>query len=154
MDMLQPGPAHAQLARLVGTWEGEEQLAPSPWAEAGVAHGRLACRMAVDGRVLLQDYEQTRDGRVVFRAHGVMMLDPASGDVLWWWFDSAGLPPEPARGQWEGDVLRLTKRTPRGEARYAYRADGDRLGFAIETRLPGQDAFGAFLTADYRRRAD
>ncbi|GAP65783.1 hypothetical protein MBSD_n1074 [Mizugakiibacter sediminis] len=154
MDMPQPGPAHAQLARLAGVWEGEERLAPSPWAAAGVARGRLVCRMAVDGLMLLQDYEQTRDGRVAFRAHGVMMLDPAGGDVLWWWFDSAGFPPEPARGRWDGDVLRLAKSTPRGEARYAYHAGGDRLGFAIETRLPGQDAFAAFLTGDYRRRAD
>ncbi|MCE5234104.1 MAG: hypothetical protein ABFC67_00725 [Mizugakiibacter sp.] len=83
MDMPQPGPAHAQFAR------------------------------------------------VVFRPHGVMMPDPA-----------------------DGDVLHLAKRTPRGEARHAYRAEGARLGFAVETRLPGQDAFGALLTGAYRRRAD
>ncbi len=34
--------AHHQLARLVGTWTGEEQMFPSPWLPEGGTHGVFA----------------------------------------------------------------------------------------------------------------
>lgn len=136
-----------------GTWEGEEHLAPSPWAEAGRARGRATYRLSVAGTVAVQDYVQERDGQTVFEGHGVFTVDPSDGSVLWYLFDSFGFPPlEPARRVWEGDTLLLSKRTPRGETRHSFRFEDDRYHYRIENRLAGDENFSVFLTATYLRR--
>ena len=154
MDLPRPGPEHARLMRLAGRWSGPEQLAPSPWGAGGTATGHSHCTESLDGLALLQDYHEEKDGLVVFRGHGVFLVEADSGDVLWWWFDSMGLPPEPARGHWHGDVLEFAKSTPRGDARYRFEFDGhDRYRFVIENRFPGQSDFTEFMHGDYERQA-
>lgn len=153
MDMPKPGPEHTRLFRLVGDWSGEEALSPSPWGPGGAAQGRFRFRSGLDGMALLQDYEQEKDGRVAFRGHGVFLIEPGSGDVLWWWFDSVGFPAEVARGRWDGEVLRLEKRTPRGEARYRFELSGGTLEFEIENRFAGQAEFSSFMRGRYARSA-
>ena len=65
MDMPKPGPAQQQLARLAGNWSGEEKLLPSPWdPKGGIATGKAANRLALDGWIVVQDYEQARGGQV------------------------------------------------------------------------------------------
>lgn len=153
MDMPKPGVEHARLARFAGAWSGEETLMPSPWGPGGAATGRSTLAMAVDGLVLLHDYVEEIEGQVRFRAHGVFAVDPSTQEVLWWWFDSMGFPPDPpARGRWESDaVLRLGKATPRGEARYEFRLGQDAYDLRIQTRLPGQAEFATFMEGRYRR---
>jgi hypothetical protein len=152
MDMPRPGPAHARLMRFAGRWSGTEQLSPSPWGPGGAAIGRTTCHESLDGMALVQEYEEEKDGAIVFHGHGVFLVEPDTQDVLWWWFDSMGFPPEPARGKWEGDVLRFEKSTPRGDARYRYEFNGnDRYRFTIENRFPGQTDFVEFMHGDYQR---
>lgn len=152
MERPTPGPQHAALARFEGTWNATETMAPSPWGPGGEATATITSRYAVDGMALVQDYAQTVDGTVVFRGHGVMQPDPQTGEVLWWWFDSMGFPPEPAaRGRWDGATLAFEKSTPRGEARYTFRFDGPRYHFRIENRFPGQAEFVEFLRGEYVR---
>ncbi|KQZ66173.1 hypothetical protein ASD53_17260 [Lysobacter sp. Root559] len=151
MDLPHPGPAHARLMRFAGRWQGDEWLSPSPWGPGGAAIGRTVCRPSLDGMALIQEYEEERDGQVVFHGHGVFLIEPGSDTVLWWWFDSLGFPPEPARGRWQGEVLSFEKVTPRGEARYRYEFDGDRYRFVIENRFPGQDDYTEFMRGDYTR---
>jgi hypothetical protein len=153
MDMPKPGPAHARLAAFAGNWEGSEALQPSPWGPGGNATGRGVYRVVTDGMALTQDYEEEKDGAIVFRGHGVFTIDPESGDVLWWWFDSMGFPPEtPARGRWDGDTLTFLKTSPRGDGRYVYVLEGsDTYTFSIENRFPGQDDFCLFMKGRYRR---
>ena len=155
MDMPKPGPEHARLARMAGEWSGDEQLEPSPWGPGGAARGNGVYRMVTDGMALTQDYEQKKeDGTVAFRGHGVFTIDPKNGDVLWWWFDSMGFPPDgPARGRWNGDILTLEKSSPQGEARYVYRLLGDRYEFSIENRFPGQHDFCLFMRGAYLRKS-
>jgi Protein of unknown function (DUF1579) len=152
MEMPKPGAAHQRLfSRLEGRWSGDEQLAPSPWGQGGPAIGRSHCRITLDGMTLIQEYEEERDGQITFRGHGVFLIEPGSNDVLWWWFDSMGFPPEPARGRWESDTLLFEKKTPRGEGRYRYEFSGDGYRFVIENRFPGQTEFTEFMRGDYRR---
>lgn len=152
MEMPKPGPHHARLAAFVGEWEGEEELQPSPWGPGGPARGRGSYRLVTDDMALTQDYAEEKDGAVVFRGHGVFTIEPGSDDVLWWWFDSMGFPPEgPARGRWDGDTLVLHKSTSRGEGRYTYRLHVDGYEFSIENRFPGQDDFCLFMRGDYKR---
>lgn len=152
MDMPKPGPEHALLARLIGDYEGDEELQPSPWGDGGPARGRGSYRSITDGMAITQDYEEEKDGAIVFKGHGVFSIDPENGDVLWWWFDSMGFPPDaPARGRWEGDTLTLHKTTPRGDGRYVYRLHTNGYEFSIENRFPGQDDFCLFMRGDYQR---
>jgi len=153
MDMPKPGAEQARLFRLLGEWNGDEVLSPSPWGPGGAARGRFAFKSGLDGMALLQDYEEEKDGRVVFRGHGVFLIEPGSNDVLWWWFDSFGFPPEVARGRWDGDVLNLEKSTPRGEGRYRFDLSDGTLGFAIENRFQGQADFAPFMHGRYTRSA-
>lgn len=152
MEMPKPGAEHARLMRFAGKWSGEEQLSESPWGPGGPATGRCEMRVAVDGMALVQDYVEEKDGHTVFRGHGVFSIDPASGEVLWWWFDSMGFPPDPpARGRWNGEQLLFEKKTPRGEARYEFRFGGDSYDFQIENRFPPQPEFVVFMRGHYRR---
>lgn len=153
MDMPKPGPEHARLARMVGEWSGDEQLEPSPWGPGGTARGHGIYRMVTDGMALVQDYEEVKDGATAFRGHGIFAIDPQNGDVLWWWFDSMGFPPDgPARGRWHGDTLTLEKSSPRGDSRYVYRLiNDDQYDFSIENRFPGQDDFCFFMRGSYAR---
>ncbi len=153
MDFPRPDPAHlALLHRLAGDWTGPERAQPSPWGAGGESLGHGRYRVGLDGSALLQDYEQVKDGRVVFRGHGVFLIEPDSQDVLWWWFDSMGFPPAPARGRWQGDTLYFEKVTPQGESRYRYEFGGDRYRFVIENRFPGQADFAEFIRGDYTRQ--
>jgi len=90
MELPKPGAEHAKLMRFAGTWSGDEQLSESPWGPGGAARGRCENRSAVDGMAMVQDYSEEKGGQTVFRGHGVFSIDPANGDVLWWWFDSMG----------------------------------------------------------------
>ena len=154
MELPQPGPEHARLGRFAGTWSGEENLEPSPWGPGGTAQGRGVYQMVTDGMALVQDYAETRGGAVAFRGHGVFTIDPQSREVLWWWFDSMGFPPDgPARGTWVDETLTLTRNTPRGDSRYVFVWHGDSYEFSIENRFPGQSDFALFMRALYRREA-
>lgn len=154
MDMPRPRPEHAKLMRLAGRWHGVELLAPSPWGAGGPATGATTLRVDLDGMALVQEYAEEKDGQPVFHGHGVFMIDPHGSDVLWWWFDSMGFPPDgPARGRWDGDVLLFEKSTPMGEGRYRYEFLGDRYTFAMSNKFPGQTEFTEMMRGDYTRIA-
>src|ERR1700753_2425265 len=115
MEMPKPGPEHAKLLAFVGEWEGHEELAPSPWSPGGPAIGRMSFRADLDGFAVIQEYIEQKESKIVFRGHGVFTVDPESKEILWYLFDSYGFPPHaPARGRFEGDVLTMTRVTPRG----------------------------------------
>jgi hypothetical protein len=131
---------HGRLATLAGTWEGTEELAPSPWSPGGTASSTVTFTVAAGGFALVQDYRSDTG----LTGHGVFSV---SGDeVLWHWFDSIGYPPEtPARGGYEGEALVLTRTSPRGTNRTTFMLDGDGMG--QEIAVDG----APLVTASYRR---
>jgi hypothetical protein len=137
-DMPSPGPEHARLAQLEGTWEGDEDLAPSPRGPGGRAWGRIVMTREVDGFFLLQDYLEELDGRVVFRGHGVVGWDPMARAYSWYWVDSTGVPGVPMSGRWEGEALTFTRDGPQGGLRCTWRIAGRRLSFEAQAQSPGQ----------------
>lgn len=152
MDMPQPTPKHDALSALAGDWQGEETLYPSPWAaEERSAIGRFHNRMAVDGMYLVNEYEEEREGKVVFRGHGVYGWDPRRERYTMHWFDSMGFPPSETLGVWEGDTLTFTNRSEQGHGRYTYRLLGpDRMTFSIATSRDGQ-TWQTMMDGEYRR---
>src|SRR5215471_18905760 len=139
MEMPKPSEAHRALQAFVGEWTGSETMPPSPWGPGGVATGKNSVRMDLDGCFAIEDYVQEKDGRVVFRGHGVFGWDGERKDHAWYWIDSMGFMPDgPAYGEWRGDTLALAKSTPRGQARYTFRFEGpDTYHFRIENSFDG-----------------
>ncbi len=153
MDMPKVGPTHARLLAFAGEWEGSESVEPSAWGSGGAALGRTSFRADLDGFAVIQDYVQLKDSLVTFRGHAVFTVDPKSDEVLWYWFDSVGFPPEqPARGSFEGDVLTLIRVTERGEARYVHEISDSSYRFSIENKFPGDAEFKLFMRASYTRK--
>lgn len=137
--MPKPTAQHEKLATLAGNWVGEETLHPSPWSpQTRHAIGRFAMRMAIDGMFLVNDYEEERDGAIVFRGHGVYGWDSKRERYTMFWFDSMGGSPAETLGVWEGDELVFTNKGEMGQGRYVYTVvDRDHIGFRIETSKDG-----------------
>jgi hypothetical protein len=154
MDMPRPTAAHERLHVLVGEWFGHETLSPSPWGPGGEALGRSTCRLAMDGFFVVQDYEEEKDGKVVFRGHGVYGYDAQADQYAWYWVDSMGsVPAAPSRGSWEGDVLTFRSKGPHGEGRYTFRFEGDRTyHFRIDNSFDGGKTFQMLMEGTYRKR--
>jgi hypothetical protein len=87
---------------LLGNWTGVEQL-----TAGGTARTMVTFKLDVADHVVLQDYRQVRDDGAELTGHGVFLIDPVSGDLLWWFFDSTGIPPTALRGLRIGQELVL-----------------------------------------------
>jgi hypothetical protein len=140
MEMPKATAQHEKLASLVGEWTGEETLHPSPWSpETRHARGRFSMHMAVDGMFLVNDYEEERDGKIVFRGHGVYGWDPKRERYTMYWFDSMGGSPAETLGTWEGNELVFTNKSEMGHGRYVYTVkDATHIGFRIDTSKDGE----------------
>jgi hypothetical protein len=153
MEMPKPSEEHRRLALLEGTWSGPETLSPSPWGPGGAAVGRSTCRMDLDGFFLIQDYVEEKDGRVVFRGHGVFGYDAQAKEYCWLWVDSMGFfPAAPSRGTWQGDTLTFHSTSPQGQGRYVYRFESARTyHFRIENSFDGGKTYTKLMEGTYHK---
>jgi hypothetical protein len=136
---------------LLGSWTGVEEQSASVWAPAARTRAALTFKLDLAGTAVVQDYRQVRDDGGELLAHGVFLADETEpGAVLWWLFDSVGHAPEPAHGRWAAQTLELTRTTPRGSAHHRFGLAGDRLSYAIDVALTGQEAT-PFLRGRYER---
>jgi Protein of unknown function (DUF1579) len=156
MDLPRLRPVHRRLAALAGRWQGDEVLAPSPWAPGGPARGRHEFRVATGGFTVVHDYAEHRDGRSALTGHGVLCVDPTTEEVLWHWFDSLGFPPAgPSRGGFDdAGRLVLTKATPRGTQRATFAIADDVLTQVLEVRFPEAEDFAVLVEGRYARAAE
>jgi len=154
MEMPKPGEPHRQLQKLVGSWSGEERLHPSPWdPSGGTAVGRVENRAALDGFVVVQDYEQERNGKIGFRGHGVFRWDAARQRHVFHWFDSMGMPPNEYVGQFQGDVLTLSYQGPQGHSRAVFdMSEPGRYLFRMDFS-PDGSKWQTFMEGKYSKRA-
>jgi hypothetical protein len=83
MEMPKPTEEHRKLHVLAGDWVGDEKLSPSPWGPGGPAVGRYRGRVDMDGFFVVQDYVEEKDGRTVFRGHGVFGYDAQAKEYIW-----------------------------------------------------------------------
>src|SRR5947207_1690403 len=105
--MPQPSDGHKRLHAMAGSWVSQDTIRPSPWDPVGgPATGRSETRVALDGMVVVTDYEQERNGTVGYRGHGVFGFDVGQGRPFMQWFDNM-MPTasQPVWGTWEGSVL-------------------------------------------------
>jgi hypothetical protein len=108
--------------------------------------------MDLDGLFLITEYTQERDGRVIFRGHGVYGWDPSRDRYTMTWCDTmtAGSPIF-VLGVIEGDTLSFSSHGPERHVRYIYRfATETRMHFRIEASRD-DGSWAPLLEADYRR---
>ena len=153
MDMPRPGPAQQQLAKLAGTWVGDEKIGPSPWdPKGGNAKGKVVNTVTLDGWIVEQDYEQTRDGKGSFKGHGVFSFDPAKQAVVMTWFDSMSGGPAAFTGQWKGDALVLTGPSGGGGfGRCTFDVSGGTYKFVMDVSQDGQQWMN-FMSGTYAKK--
>lgn len=139
---------------LIGTWEGPETMAASPWSPGGHALGRYVYRPALSDQVLLQHYAQQREDGSTFELHGVLSVDTELQEVVWYSFDTyLPLPEAPARGSWNANGLQLEKATRRGRTRHHLTLEAGSLRHDITTAMIGTAPgdFTPFLQGLYSR---
>lgn len=121
MEMPKLTDAHRRLDKLVGHWIGEEKIYPSPFdPQGGMVTARIENRLALNGFAVVQEYEQEKNGAVVFRGHGVFRWEAMQQCYEMHWFDSLGFPPSVFRGNWTGEVLTVTSQSPQGHNRATF----------------------------------
>ena len=87
---------------LLGNWTGVEQLGPDRTARA-----MRVIKRELQDRAVLQDYRRVADDGTELVGHGIFLLEPGTGNLLWWFFDSDGGPPVPLHGRWSDGALVL-----------------------------------------------
>ena len=141
MQMPSVGAEQKRLTELFsGTWRGEEKLYPSDWEpKGGPAFGTWVVHASLDGFALLVDYSEERDGKIVYRGHGVHGWDAGESCFFAYWFDNIGMmPKQPVRAQLEGQRYTYSEQTPRGWTRMTYEWKGDSFELRIERGKNGK----------------
>nr|WP_199044697.1 DUF1579 family protein [Dyella sp. ASV24] len=143
------------LARLAGDWQGEEIIATTRWGQGGPATGHFTARLALNGRVLVQDYREERDGAVSLQAHAVFVAEPEHDQYSLYWFDSYGfVPGTPAPGVWNDDSLTFVRSSHRGQTRHVYAfEEDDVLTLRLESSFDGGVKWELVMTGCYHRIA-
>jgi hypothetical protein len=123
-----------------GTWRGEEKLYPSDWdPKGGPAFGTWIVRAAIDGFAVLVDYDEERDGKVVYRGHGIHTWDAKQSTFFCYWFDNIGIAPAQAiRATLDGNRYSYQSEEPGGHMRMTYEFAADKLEFRIEKSPDGK----------------
>ena len=104
---------HMTLLSLIGVWEGQERMYPSPLVpEGSIARGIVCNARALDGFAVVQDYEQWTGEKVTFRGHGVFRYDSEAAQHELHWHDSLGFAPSRFVGSFRNGVLKLTMLNP------------------------------------------
>ena len=103
----------------------------------------IVFKLDVHDLVVTQDYRRVRDGGDEYTGHGVFMIDPSTGGLLWWLFESSGRPPGPALGSWsDGELILLAD-----GAEHCFAVIDDQLRYRISTLDNKVDQ----LVGSYRR---
>ena len=153
MEMPRPSDAHRKLEKFVGNWVGEEKIAPCPWdPQGGTAIGRVNNWLAVDGFVVVQDYEQERNGMVSFSGHGVFSYDANQNCYLMHWWDSMGMPPNVFKGNFDGQTVTLTCDDGPMKSRATFTLGDNDYSFRMEMSQDGTN-WMTFMEGTYGRQS-
>ena len=149
----EPLEQHLRLHAFAGDWTGEEQLAPSRWAEGGPATARVSARAELGGFYVEQHYTEEVQGKVSIQVRAVFGWDEEKQQVLVYWFDSYGFAPQqPGTGQWDGDTLLLTRVSSRGMTRHHYRFENAGCyTMRLESSFDGGATWQPVMEGRYRR---
>lgn len=155
MEMPSVGAEQKRLAEIAtGTWRGEEKLYPSDWdPQGGAAFGTWVIHPSLDGFCLLVDYTEERDGKVVYRGHGIHGWDAKEQCFLSYWFDNIGvMPRQPTKGRLDGNRFSYQPDdSSAGLQRMTYEWTDDVFTFRIEASKDGGTTWAPMHEGRYQR---
>ena len=99
------------------------------------------------------DYTEERDGKIVYRGHGVHGWDAQAKAYLVYWFDNIGIMPKaPTHATLDGNRYTYTSDDgPLGWTRMTYEWNGDALEFRIDRSKDGGKAWSPMHEGRYTR---
>lgn len=147
---------HQKLEKFVGTWTGSEVMHPAPWAPDGAeTEGTLKCKLDYGGWYVRMDYVQKHGRKTAMKGLGVLGYNSIEKNYTFAWFDSGGGSADNGvtRGQWKGQKLSLTNKTPYGHMRVSYSfGKNDVLNFKMEMSEDGEQ-WAPCMTAKYTKKS-
>lgn len=154
MEMPQPTADHEKLEKFAGIWKGTETMHPSQWdPKGGTAQAVTRARVALSGFYVIGDYQQSRDGHVVFEGHAVYSWDAQKKQVVLHWFDSTGMGVDEFRGTWSGDRIVMQSQNFMGHWRMT--SDFSKPGVLVSKMETSQDgkAWKVMFDGKYTRES-
>ncbi len=138
------------LARGTGVWEGEESMAPAPWAPDGMTSvGRTVGRLILGGKGLAADYSQSVGGQVVMTGHTVIRYDETSNAFVMHLY-TTGAPSE-MKGRRDGNALIFEGAGPGGPMRQTTRYGPTDMTVLSEGKDPDSGEWATMFEGSYRR---
>jgi len=107
MKMMEPGPHHAHLAKLVGNWKATAKIWMQPGAPPAESEGKMTITSILGGRYFRSDYEGTFMGQP-FKGMGVDGYDNMKQMHVGTWVDTMGTAIMTYEGQCSEDHKVLT----------------------------------------------
>ncbi|WP_457950971.1 DUF1579 domain-containing protein [Pseudarthrobacter sp. alpha12b] len=152
------GPAlergHPALTGLLGLWRGRTQIASGPWGPARTVDAQVSYSRVAGGLRVVQSYRHLEPDGGHFEGHGIFTVDPVHNDVLWYYVDSAGVPPgTAARCTWRNGILRVERHSAAGSTQHSIWVEDGVLTHVTELRAIGKDDGGDSLDAGTNGKA-
>nr|WP_175318242.1 DUF1579 family protein [Pseudarthrobacter sp. C4D7] len=149
---------HPALSGLLGHWRGRTHVAAGPWGPERSVDAEVTYSQVAGGLGVVQSYRHAEPDGSHFEGHGIFTVDSVRNDVLWYYVDSAGVPPgTAARCTWRNGVLRVERRSDAGWTRHSLLLDDGVLTHVTELRSPARnddgDPAGAEASPDGRNPA-
>ena len=128
-----PGPEHAAMTELAGTWSATTRFWLDPSQPPQVTHGQVERTLVLGGRVLQENFESAWEGEL-FQGIGLRGFDNVTGRYWGTWTDNASTGVTLLFGQWNdaGDMMVFEGRTPDP-------LSGSMQPMRIESRMDGPD---------------
>lgn len=103
--MPKPGPEMAKIKNMVGTWNVEEILEPSPMGPGGKGRGVSHVTLGPGGLSIIIDYHSTAGPMKGYKGHGVVAWDAEGKTYKQVWADNMAPMIMVSSGAWDGDKL-------------------------------------------------
>jgi len=155
MDRPLPGSAQEALEAFLGRWTGTTQWEATQWGPARTTAAEMTFSRVAAGFAVTASYRHTEADGNCSEGQGVFTADPDHPDLLLYFVNSRGLPPDPpARASWLDGILTVDRRSGRGTARHTFQVVGNVLTHTAGLRLGAATEFTRFMTSIGQRVPD
>lgn len=134
MEAMRPGPEHARLAAMAGTWDARVKFWPQPGAQPVEARATAVSRMVLGGRFLVTD-GKSEDPAFPVELMVIRGFDRRSGKYTTVGYDTYGTYYVEAEGSWDEATRSMTES---GESRDPSTGRTERYDFVTRVVSPDQ----------------
>jgi hypothetical protein len=115
-EMPKPGPEHAKLKEIEGTWDAHMKMRPAPGAPVMEGKGTYTTKMDLGGFWLIGDFQGEFQGQP-FKGHGIDGYDQMKKKYTGYWVDSMASFGMNSEGNYQGKTLVMVGQAPNMEGK-------------------------------------